>query len=374
MSTLAGPTLPPTPVDLTPEEIEHTLGDLWREIEGVESGITQVRMLNLLVYLPRRPDVEVSTAISSVAIQHPGRTITLIFDDGPPRAEATIACRVGDGTRHACGEQITLRGSVAGRPLHSLAVSLLPGGLPVTIWWHGPADFDGHLFGELANVADQIIVDSRTWPEPLPAFTALIEAVRRYSLLRFSDLQWAALTPWRRLIAHAFDLPAACRTLPDMYELEIDYGGAAPVSAGALLLAGWLMSRLGWEVAGATARDVTGYVLPLRRTGVPDRDPLMLALRRRGAEEGIRAVQMRAAGEQPGHLAFDVTPDELHIRTSIRLHDVHPLLQTVRLRRREPAELLSEELALTTGDPVYEAALVAAASLAEALAPMLARR
>ncbi len=374
MSALAGPALPPTPVDLTPESIEHTLGDLWREIEDAESGITQVRMLNLLVYLPRRPDTEVSTAISSVAIQHPGRTITLVFDHGPPRAEATIACRVGDGARHACGEQITLQGSIAGRPLHSLAVSLLQAGLPVTIWWHGPVDFDGHLFGEFAKVADRVILDSRTWPEPLPAFTALIEAVRRHSLLHFSDLQWVALTPWRRLIAHAFDLPAACRALPDLNELVIDYGGAAPISADALLLAGWLMSRLGWTVAGATARDVTGYVLPLRRAAAPDRGPIMLALRWRDTEQGISAVQMGTAGEQPGHLAFDVTHDELHIRTSIRLYEVHPLLQTTRLRRREPAELLSEELALTTGDPVYEAALAAAASLAEALAPMLARR
>jgi hypothetical protein len=61
-------------------------------------------------------------------------------------------------------------------------------------------------------------------------------------------------------------------------------------------------------------------------------------------------------------------PDDLHIKTSISLTQVHPLIQATRLRRREPAELLSEELALNTGDPVYRAALAAGAQLAEALA------
>lgn len=368
MSNLAGPVLPPSPVELSPEEIERSLGELWHEIEGAQSGATQVRMLNLLVYLPEQPASDVGTAISNVAVQHPGRTITLIFDGDPPRAEATIACRVGDGSRQACGEQIILQGSVAGYPLHSLAISLLQPGLPVTVWWHGPVDFEGQLFGEFAKVADRIVLDSRTWPDPLPAITTQIRLVRvNGRLLRFSDLQWVALTPWRRLIAQVFDLPAARKALPSMREIVIDYGGLAQLGTGALLLAGWLMSRLGWEIDGAATRDETGYILPLRHASVSGQAGIILALRRRETEDDISALQMRATGEHSGQLTFDITPDDLHIKTSIELTDVHPLIQTTRLRRREPTELLSEELALNTADPVYQAALAAGARLAEAL-------
>lgn len=368
MSNLIGPVLPPSPVELSPEEIERSLGELWREIEGAQSGATQVRMLNLLVYLPEQPASDIGTAISNVAVQHPGRTITLIFDDNPPRAEATIACRVGDDARQACGEQIILQGSSAGHPLHSLAISLLQPGLPVTIWWHGPVEFESHLFGEFAKVADRIVLDSRTWPDPLPALITQIKIVQTNgSLLRFSDLQWVALTPWRRLIAQVFDLPAARKALPSMREIVVDYGGPAQIGTGALLLAGWLMSRLGWEMDGIATRDETGYILPLRRISGSEQAGLMLALRRRETEDDISSLQMRATGEHSGQLTFDIMPDDLHIKTSIELSDIHPMIQTTRLRRREPSELLSEELALNTADPVYQAALAAGARLAEAL-------
>jgi hypothetical protein len=234
-------------------------------------------------------------------------------------------------------------------------------------------DFEGYLFNEFTKIADRIVLDSRTWPNPLPALTTLATLVRANGALpNFSDLQWVTLTQWRRLIAHAFDLPAARKALLGVSEIVIDYGGDAPVSTAALLLAGWLMSRLGWKINGAATRDETGCVLPLRRGSGAAQTEIMLAFRRRDAEEGIGGVQIYLAGEHEGRITFDITPDDAHIRTSIELTDVHPLVQTTHLRRREPAELLGEELAFNTGDPVYQATLVAGAGLAESLAPVIA--
>ena len=366
------PDAPVMPVDganLSSEAIERTLRGLWREMEDAQAEVTQVRMLNLIVYLPEPPSPEVRSAIGTVALQHPGRTIILLEDVGPPRAEATIVCRVGDHARHACGEQITLHGTPGGHAVHSLAVALVQAGLPVTLWWQGPVDFENHVFEKLAEIADHVILDSRTWPDPLPFLPRLAEEIAKQGRnRRFSDLQWVELTSWRRLIAHAFDVPAARETLPRLDELVIEYGGSARPSLAALLLAGWLASRLGWEAGDAAyIRDDTGYVLPLRRQAASGDDGPMVALRRRDTPERICAVEMRTGGERPARFCFDISQDALRVETHIELAGSSPLVQVSHLQRRDPAQLLSEELALNTGDPVYIAALASAIRLGQSL-------
>src|SRR4051812_23887780 len=140
-----GPLVSRTLDDLDPEVIERHLRELWREIEDQHSEATQVRMLNLLVYLPAPAPPSVHAAIAAVAARNPGRTITMVYDPGPPHADTTIACWPGGDSRHACGEQITIYGSVAGHPLHSVAIGLLQAGLPVTVWWHGVPNFGDHV-------------------------------------------------------------------------------------------------------------------------------------------------------------------------------------------------------------------------------------
>jgi glucose-6-phosphate dehydrogenase assembly protein OpcA len=368
-ATPSAPIVPTNGAGLSSEAIERTLRGLWREMEDAGTEVTQVRMLNLIVYLPESPSPEVRSAIGTVALQHPGRTIILLEDVGPPHAEATIVCRVGDHARHACGEQITLYGAQGGHALHSLAVALVQAGLPVTLWWHGPVDFENHVFEKLLEIADHVILDSRTWPDSLPFLPRLAEAIAKQGRnRRLSDLQWVELTPWRRLIAHAFDVPAAREALPRLDELVIEYGGSGRLSVAALLLAGWLASRLGWEVGDAPyVHDDTGYVLPLRRHESPGDGGLMVALRRRDTPESICAVEMRTGGERPARFYFDISQDALRVETHIELAGSSPLVQVSHLQRREPAQLLSEELALNTGDPVYIAALASAIRLGQSL-------
>lgn len=371
MNGLSPASIPHRETGLNPEEIDRTLVELWRELEDANEGATQVRMLNLLVYLPTSPSIEVRTAISAVALQHPGRTITMLQDEGPPHAEATIACRVGGPStgsdRQPCGEQIVLYGSIKGHPLHSLALSLLQAGLPVTLWWHGPVDFDDHVFQQFVTVADRVVLDSRTWTNPLSLLPRLLQTVET-SLphLRFTDLQWVALTQWRRLIAHTFDVPAARKALPAIGEVLIEYGGAQRAHVGALLLAGWLMSRLGWSIEdGAPVDGTADFVVTLRHGADGGGRRIELTLRHRDAGEGIRAVQLRTTGEEEGRIALEVMLDDANVKTSLALPGTMPLTQFSRLHSGEPAQLLSEELGLATSDIVYSAALANAVQLAE---------
>ncbi len=196
--------------DLQPEAIENTLRGLWQDMVNQNTDVTQVRMLNLLGYFPDVPTMDIQQAINAVAVQHPGRAITLIADDQPPRVETTIACRTGGEKLRACGEQITLRGMVNGEPVHSLAIALLLGGLPITVWWHGAVDFDDHVFHQLTATADRVILDSRTWPEVSQGLQSLSSMLQDHNHHAwFSDLRWRALTAWRRIIAHSFDVTAA---------------------------------------------------------------------------------------------------------------------------------------------------------------------
>jgi glucose-6-phosphate dehydrogenase assembly protein OpcA len=365
MSALPPSSIPNRTTGLTPEAIERTLNELWHEITDVDERATQVRMLNLLVYLPTSPPPEVRNAISTVAVQHPGRTIMLLQDEGQPRVEATIACRIGaatNGGKQACGEQIVLQGLVGGHPLHSLAVSLLQAGLPVTVWWHGPVDFDNHVFQQFAKAADRIILDSRTWTDALLQLDRLAGMISIGSPhLHFTDLQWVSLMPWRRLIAHVFDIPAAREALPDFNEVVIEYGDPHRANVGALLLAGWLMSRLGWTIgSGQVVHDASGWVIPLRQE--QGGRELVLTIRHRDAGEGIGAVQMRS--NTAGRIALEVTPDDANVKTEVILGRGAPLVQYSRLQRGGPAELLIEELGFATNDIVYNTALAAAARLA----------
>jgi hypothetical protein len=93
----------------------------------------------------------------------------------------------------------------------------------------------------------------------------------------------------------------------------------------------------------------------------------MVALRRRDTPESISAVEMRTGGERPARFYFDISHDALRVETHIELAGSSPLVQVSHLQRREPAQLLSEELALNTGDPVYIAALASAVRLGQSL-------
>jgi len=61
------------------------------------------------------------------------------------------------------------------------------------------------------------------------------------------DLAWLRTTPWRERLAASFDLPSRLEALRHINELNIRHRDGS--SASALLLAGWLASRLGWEPA-----------------------------------------------------------------------------------------------------------------------------
>src|SRR5262249_55852713 len=130
--------------------------------------------------------------------------------------------------------------------------------LPTYLWWPGDLPVGHTFWRRMVDACDRLIVNSGDFADPLDGmarFAEFYRGARRFCT--FGDLNWHRLTRWRELIAQFFDNQAYRPYLDHIDEAVIEYapgeagGKRSPVTpAGALLLAGWLCSRLGWESAG----------------------------------------------------------------------------------------------------------------------------
>src|SRR5262249_30529816 len=113
----------------------------------------------------------------------------------------------------------------------SVAMPLLAPDVPVVTWWHHePPERIANDF--LGVVADRRITDAALASDP-------VQAVRERAVdyaLGDTDLTWTRITPWRTLVAGAFDT------------LDAKVVGAAVLAPEkdptAALMRGWLAARL----------------------------------------------------------------------------------------------------------------------------------
>jgi glucose-6-phosphate dehydrogenase assembly protein OpcA len=94
----------------------------------------------------------------------------------------------------------------------------------------------------LDRLAQIVLLDSSADPDVGGALRRASDLLTR---LHVVDLAWLRSAPWRERVAAAFDPPARRPRLQKIAELEVRHHYAS--GAGALLLCGWLASRLDWE-------------------------------------------------------------------------------------------------------------------------------
>lgn len=342
-----------------PDEIEQVVQQLWREAQGEDADATvmKVRTLNLLIVVPEAlAGAPIFRAIDKVAVQHPGRTITMVVTEGTedPRAQVAIACRVGDGGKQVCGEQITVMSGAGGAPLPSIAAALLLPGVPTFLWWLGNPAFGSPLFETFVESADRVVVDSRTWDAPLRVLPELAEAIVRQPYIAFTDLQWTALTPWRRQTTQCFDLPQALPYLERLSEVTIEHGPAEGDRIMALLFVGWLATRLGWQ-HGFTGAGNDQWVLQ-SPTG-----HVTVQFVRTPQSSSLHRVALAAA---PAAFQLSFRPTSGCVKTEIMLPSNPPIERIARLTTLSLEQILSEDLEMLAHDTGFEAALHFAAQVA----------
>ena len=219
-------------------EIERELAEL-RDAASEPGRPPTLRtsVMTHLAWVPPEWEEAAERTLAGLAERHPSRTILLFprpDESDSLDMDAALQC-FPFGDKAVCAEVIRVRlcGERAGHPA-SVATPLLAADLPVFCRWRGLPAFDD-VFDELVDVSDRLIVDSTEWPSDTLS-QGYEELAKRFDRTAVSDIAWARTERWRRMLAAAW--PFECR------ELSI-----RSTAAQALLLVGWLRSRLGHDIA-----------------------------------------------------------------------------------------------------------------------------
>lgn len=240
-------------------EIERKLAqERWRH-EGHDDDVPVLRTSTMthVVWAPPRWLDRARRVLAGMAERHPARTIFLVPMAGRTscvEADAKVLDFAVGGGKEVLSEviELRLRGEAAKHPA-SVVLPLLISDLPAFCRWRGQPAWGSQALTELTGVVDRLVVDSSEWPR-IPA--AYGELARLFDRVAVSDLAWRRTLGWRAALA------ARWPEIRDAERLLVD----GP-KADAVLLAGWLRSRLGRDV-GLTRR-AADVVTALRVDGAP---------------------------------------------------------------------------------------------------------
>lgn len=269
------------------------------------AGSPAMGMVMTLVIVVEEEGADEAMRVARAASQeHPARLLGVILGDGRGASQVDAEVDIGSG---ASGERalIRLSGEVTKHP-ESVVLPLFLPDSPVVVWWPGkaPADPANDPLGKLAK---RRITDAAS--VPTGKGKAMLTQCRSYAPGN-TDLAWTRLTGWRALLAASLDQNPGKVTSASVT--------AERISPSAELLTAWLADRLKVDVSRRSSRGpgITQVTLGTKQ----------------GDVEIVRYDGKLATLCSPGQ------PD-----------------RPVALKRRELAELLSEELRRLDPDDVYAA-------------------
>ena len=240
--------------------IEAELGKLRYMVAGGGSTgdgfALRTSLLNMVVYAEREEEMDfASRVIEDLASHHPSRALIILArpSGGESQIEAHLAahCHISRSLEQSvCCEEITLRVTgPAALHLHSVIVPLLVPDLPVYVWWTEPLPADPHLFLQLMDAADHVIVDSSRFEDQLSDLLSLARLAESETRTTLGDLNWRRLEPWRDFFDRQQNIAEMRHHLSTVKSVEIRYadGHGAHKPAQAFLLLTWLARELGWD-------------------------------------------------------------------------------------------------------------------------------
>lgn len=225
------------------DQVEKTLSELRAKQAGDGAPVLRTSTMTHLVWAPKRWLPQARSTLAGLQDRHPARTILLVPE--PVRkdvqASAWLYAVEMEGGREAFAEVIELRlgGQAIAHPA-SVVLPLLISDLPVFCRWRGEPDWGSPQLAELTGVVDRLVVNSSEWPGVPDAYARLAELFPRVAV---SDIAYSRTIGWRARLA---ELWPGIRTVT---RLRVE----GP-RADALLIAGWLRSRLKREI-GLTRRS-----------------------------------------------------------------------------------------------------------------------
>ncbi len=232
--------------DTSPERIEAALRELLRERHAENDALVPARVLNLIVIADREWRGEVVNRLERVGRYHPSRTILCTIEDdrrtidGYARVSGDVSATGGVGVLRESVE-IALGAVHTGR-IDTIIDPILISELPTVVW--SPHNRD-EAVEALLPLADVILIDT---DDPVffdgPGAALARAADLLESNVDIVDLAWLRTIAWRERLAGSFSDPARAGLLDGLRRIYVRHHHGSIVSA--LLLTGWLASRLGW--------------------------------------------------------------------------------------------------------------------------------
>ncbi|HYE75033.1 MAG TPA: OpcA/G6PD domain-containing protein, partial [Blastocatellia bacterium] len=186
----------------------------------------------------------------------------------------------------------------------------------------------------------------------------------------FSDLNWARLTPWRKLLAGFYDVADYRPHLRRVNRVMIDYisslNDSHQIPTSPLMIAGWLASRLGWSINSAEIED-SATVFQFSKS---DGQALSIHLNRRQAEQASSHIISKIALlEADNRASFQVEQGtEAHwLTTEVTIGTEHRPCHMCSHEPEGTERLLENELENLGADRVYEQAVICTGRMLQAL-------
>ena len=216
-------------------QVERRLAEL--RVKHAEG--TRTSVMTHVAWAPPQWEDAARKTLAGLEELHPSRTI-LLFPD-PRRREGIdihvdLRCfTISGSSREVCSDVIELRlGGRRTRVPGSIVEPLLITDLPTFCRWRGLPPWGKPELEQLVDVCDRLVVDSSEW-RGLP--TAYPKLEQLFGRIAVSDIAWGRSVAWRGRMAALW---------PEIRKVE-RLSVTGPRS-DALLLAGWLRSRLRKQV------------------------------------------------------------------------------------------------------------------------------
>ena len=213
-------------------EVEKRLAEL--RLRQPDAG-TRTSVMTHVAWAPPRWADAARRTLAGLEELHPSRTI-LLFPEPKRRdsidVDVALKCfTIPGSTRQVCSDVIELRlGGRRSRVPGSIVQPLLITDLPTFCRWRGQPPWEKPELEQLVGVCDRLVVDSSEWRGLPKAYARLAGLFDRTAV---SDIAWGRGLGWRARLSQRW---------PEIRELE-QLAVTGP-KADALLLAGWLRSRL----------------------------------------------------------------------------------------------------------------------------------
>jgi glucose-6-phosphate dehydrogenase assembly protein OpcA len=229
--------------DTTPDAIEAALRELLAEKHTENSGYVPARVLNMVAFVDHEWSGEIANRLRGVGRYHASRLVVLSYEPRRERLDArvSLASEADPGPGEVTPLRETVIVEIGDRhidELMTIADPLVVTDLPTLLWSpHGHHEAAEALLG----LAQAMLIDSIV--EPVWG-DAIERACRLSERVYVVDLAWLRSIPWRERIAAAFDPVGMRAELRSLSAVSVAHHPDSTVAA--MLLVGWLASRLDW--------------------------------------------------------------------------------------------------------------------------------